>query len=78
MCVADVSIILAICAGLSVWLQAHPEIFAKAQFAGVGLLLWLAVRIWINRRNISKSPIIDQRNYCLGDSGFALCLSSPK
>lgn len=78
MCVADVSIILAICAGLSVWLQAHPEIFAGAQFAGAGLLLWLAVRIWVTA-GISANPQSSTSGIVVsGIAGFALCLSSPK
>ena len=78
MCMADISIILAICAGLSVWLQAHPEIFAGGQFAGAGLLLWLAVRIWVTA-GISANPQSSTSGIVVsGIAGFALCLSSPQ
>lgn len=77
MCVGDVLVILAICAGLGFWLQAHPEIFTVAKYAGVGLLLWMAFRMW------SASAPIDHPAPACGIIssalvGFAVCLSSPQ
>lgn len=78
MCVGDVLVILAICAGLGFWLQAHPEIFTVGKYAGVGLLLWMAFRMW----SASAAPAAHPAPACGIISsalvGLALCLSSPQ
>lgn len=77
-CAGDILVILTICAGLGFWLQAHPEIFSIAKYAGVGLLLWIALRMW-------QSPIVPMEHAAQGAGvfasalmGFAVCLSSPQ
>lgn len=47
-CAGDIVVVFAICAGLGYWLQAHPEVFAFAKYAGVCFLLWMAIRMWID------------------------------
>lgn len=78
MCVGDVLVILAICAGLGFWLQAHPEIFTVAKYAGVGLLLWLAFRMWNDTVALADYPTPACGTIVSGLVGVALCLSSPQ
>lgn len=78
MCVGDVLVILAICAGFGIWLQAHPEIFTVGKYAGAGLLLWMAFRMW----SASVAPAAHPAPACgiiySGLVGLAICLSSPQ
>jgi threonine/homoserine/homoserine lactone efflux protein len=77
-CAGDVLVILTICAGLGFWLQAHPEIFSIAKYAGVGLLLWVAIRMW--QAHIATTEHAAQASGILASAltGFAVCLSSPQ
>jgi threonine/homoserine/homoserine lactone efflux protein len=77
-CAGDVLVILTICAGLGFWLQAHPEIFSIAKYAGVGLLLWVAIRMW--QAPIATTEHAAQASGILASAltGFAVCLSSPQ
>lgn len=77
-CVGDISIILAICAGLSVWLQGHPEIFAGAQYAGAGLLFWMSFKMWVNAGTPGNHQSSASGILTSGLVGFTLCLSSPQ
>lgn len=78
MCAGDVLVILAICAGLSFWLQAHPEIFAVAKYAGAGLLFWMALRMWSASVRPSAYPASACGIIPSALVGFAVCLSSPQ
>lgn len=77
-CAGDILVILTICAGLGVWLQAHPEVFISARYVGVGFLLWMAVRMW-HPPGVSTDhfpPVAGTTASFL--AGVALCLSSPQ
>ncbi|MFU1478245.1 LysE family translocator [Roseovarius sp. C7] len=77
-CVGDVLVILAICAGLGFWLQAHSEIFSIAKYAGAGLLVLVAIRMW--RAPAAPSEETAQVYGILTSAliGFTVCLSSPQ
>lgn len=76
-CAGDVLVIMLICAGLGFWLQAHPEIFMAAKYAGVALLLLMAVRMWATSVVAADHPAPGGM-FASGLTGLALCLSSPQ
>ncbi|MBB3189995.1 LysE family translocator [Halomonas cerina] len=77
-CAGDILVILTICAGLGFWLQAHPEVFTFAKYAGVGFLLWMAVRMWL-QSEVSMDPSLPVVGSAASFlTGFAICLSSPQ
>jgi len=77
-CIGDILVILAICAGFGFWPQAHPEIFTFAKYAGVGLLGWIAIRMWRSSAHSADRPVPTVSFAALTLSGLALCLSSPQ
>ncbi|TJZ90139.1 LysE family translocator [Paracoccus gahaiensis] len=77
-CAGDVLVILAICAGFGLWLQAHPEVFAAAKYIGVGLLLWLALRMWTTPTVTADHPAQTGGVIASALLGFTICLSSPQ
>ena len=77
-CIGDVLVILAICAGLGFWLKANSEIFSIAKYAGAGLLILVAIRMWRAQAAPTQETA---RAYGLLTSaliGFTVCLSSPQ
>lgn len=77
-CAGDIVVVLAICAGLGYWLQARPELFAFAKYAGVGFLLWMATRIWLQSKVESDHAVPISGMTVSLFTGFAICLSSPQ
>lgn len=77
-CAGDALVILAICAGFGFWLQAHPQIYSFARYAGAALLLWLALRLWISATAQSAETCPAGGIAASLLVGFALCLSSPQ
>lgn len=77
-CAGDILVIVTICAGLGFWLQAHPQVFTSAKYAGVGFLLWMAARMW-HQSTVSANhslPVAGSAASFL--TGVAICLSSPQ
>ena len=77
-CAGDILVVFAICAGLGYWLQAHPEVFAFAKYAGVGFLLWMAVRMWVDSAKPLDNAVPTSGTAVSLFTGFAICLSSPQ
>lgn len=77
-CAGDIVVVLAICAGLGYWLQGHPEVFAFAKYAGVGFLLWMAIRMWLESKVALDHPVPISGTAVSLFTGFAICLSSPQ
>lgn len=77
-CAGDILVIVTICAGLGFWLQAHPEVFTSARYAGAGCLLWMAARMWLQSA-VSADPSLPAAGRAASFlTGLAICLSSPQ
>ncbi|MBS9404574.1 LysE family translocator [Halomonas sp. TRM85114] len=77
-CAGDILVILTICAGLGFWLQAHPEVFTFAKYAGVGFLLWMALRMWLQSEVATDHSLPVSGGATSFLTGLAICLSSPQ
>ncbi|MDO5371720.1 LysE family translocator [Paracoccus sp. (in: a-proteobacteria)] len=77
-CAGDVLVVLAICAGPGFWLQAHPGIFTVGKYAGVGLLLWTAFRMWSAPVTPTDQPEPTCGIISSALVGLAICLGSPQ
>ncbi len=76
LCLGEVVVVSAVVAGLGAFVQAEPEWFALAKYAGVAYLAWLAIRIWAD----SSATGTAKRSGGLVAStgaGFALCVGTP-
>ena len=77
-CAGDILVVFAVCAGLGYWLQEHPEVFAFAKYVGVGFLLWMAIRMWIDSAKPLDNAVPIGGTAVSLFTGFAICLSSPQ
>ncbi|MCL7942288.1 LysE family translocator [Halomonas sp. ATCH28] len=77
-CSGDILVILTICAGLGYWLQAHPEVLTFAKYAGVGFLLWMAVRMWFQSEVTTDHSLPVAGSAASFLTGLAICLGSPQ
>ncbi|WFM69814.1 LysE family translocator [Halomonas sp. CKK8] len=77
-CTGDILVIVTICAGLGFWLQAHPEVFTSARYAGVVCLLWMAARMWRQAAGSAEHSLPAAGRAASFLTGLAICLSSPQ
>ncbi|WP_212535726.1 LysE family translocator [Thetidibacter halocola] len=77
-CLGDILVIVAICAGLGIWLEARPEVFDFFKYAGIGFLLLIALRMWRSTQVSTDHPAGVTGIIASGLAGLSICLSSPQ
>lgn len=75
----DVIVIALICAGLGLWLQTMPEVFAVGKAVGLLYFLWVAKGIWQGSINLHERPISRRNGSILAVvGGVGTCMASPQ
>ena len=73
----EVIAVVAVILGLGIWAQNKPELMALAKYVGVVYLLWLALKMWNDRSEITSGRAHKTGFITSMGAGVALCLSNP-
>lgn len=73
-----VTIVSAVCFGLSAWFAAVPEILAYSKYALIAYIAWIAFGIWKGGFDLNGSSDVKRRSVMSSTgAGFLTCMISP-
>lgn len=76
--IGGVTIITAVCFGLSAWFTAVPEVFVYSKFVMMAYILWMARSIWKGAFNLDVACVATRRSLWKSVmAGFLTCAISP-
>jgi len=77
LCLGEVIAVIAVAFGIGIWAQSSPQLLSLAKYLGIAYLLWLAVKLWRDRVDVSAAAPHRGGLLAAATAGVALCLGNP-